>query len=392
MTTTATQTLQHQTDAGRSSGFLPINQEGMQLRQHTTSDGASLERGSTHSEDPLLLFSRRKSEDELNQHSRKVKRFYRAQNGLIDDMLGPLNPVDEEEQEKQMLKVKIAVYGSGLANVILFVLQLVAAISSGSLAIFATMADAFMDLLSSIVMMWAARQASRPNPLKYPAGKARLETAGIMIFSVFMSCVAIFLIIESAQKLAEHDSSPDLTILSIALVSTALAVKFCLFLYCSSLSQFSTAKVFAQDHRNDILVNALGLVTGILGSRLAGWVDPLGSIIIALIILKSWTSTLYEHTQLIVGKSADINFLQRATYIALTHPGVHQVDTCRAYYAGNNLFVEVDIVLPPETPLRDSHDIGESLQIKLETLPMVERAFVHADYETLHRPEHQKSK
>lgn len=74
-------------------------------------------------------------------------------------------------------------------------------------------------------------------------------------------------------------------------------------------------------------------------------------------------------------------------YAALTHPGVHQVDTCRAYYAGNNLLVEVDIVLPPETPLRDSHDIGESLQIKLETLPMVERAFVHADYETLHRPE-----
>lgn len=77
------------------------------------------------------------------------------------------------------------------------------------------MADAFMDLLSSIVMMWAARQASRPNPAKYPAvctcslfraescdkipfltqkilyslllqGKARLETAGIMV-----SCYAI---------------------------------------------------------------------------------------------------------------------------------------------------------------------------------------------------------
>ena len=71
----------------------------------------------------------------------------------------------------------------------------------------------------------------------------------------------------------------------------------------------------------------------------------------------------------------------------MTHPDVHQVDTCRAYYAGNNLFVEVDIVLPPDTQLRDSHDIGESLQIKLESLPQVERAFVHVDYETSHRPE-----
>lgn len=74
-------------------------------------------------------------------------------------------------------------------------------------------------------------------------------------------------------------------------------------------------------------------------------------------------------------------------YIALTHPGVTLVDTCRAYYAGNQLFVEVDIVLPPTMKLRESHDIGEALQVKLESLTEVERAFVHVDYETLHKPE-----
>lgn len=63
------------------------------------------------------------------------------------------------------------------------------------------------------------------------------------------------------------------------------------------------------------------------------------------------------------------------------------MDTCKAYHAGNSLFVEVDIVLPPTMELRTSHDIGESLQQKLESLPNVERAFVHVDYETLHKPE-----
>ena len=72
-----------------------------------------------------------------------------------------------------------------------------------------------------------------------------------------------------------------------------LGVKFCLYLYCVSLSQYSSAKVLAQDHRNDLLVNGLGIATGILGSRLAGWVDAAGSIIIALIILQSWSSTLF---------------------------------------------------------------------------------------------------
>ncbi|CAO3590840.1 unnamed protein product [Absidia cylindrospora] len=346
---------------------------------------------------PLFLGTSKKTEDDLKNlkkqgSSKKVRQFYREQNNLIDDMLGPLNPLNEEEQEKQLLKLKIAVYGSVVANVILFALQLVAAITSGSLSIFATMADAFMDLLSSVVLMWASRQAARPNLNKYPAGKARMETAGIIVFSCLMGCVALFLIIESGQKLSSKDAEPDLSPMAIAMVATALAVKLLLYIYCVSLSHHSSAKVLAQDHRNDLLVNALGLLTGIIGTRLASWVDPVGCILIALIILTSWINTLIENIQLIVGKSADVGFLQRVTYIALTHPGVRQVDTCRAYFAGNNLFVEVDIVLPPDMPLSESHDIGEALQIKLESLPNVERAFVHADYETSHKPEHQKSK
>ena len=50
--------------------------------------------------------------------------------------------------------------------------------------------------------------------------------------------------------------------------------------------------------------------------------------------------------------------------------------------------VEVDIVLPADMPLREAHDIGESLQMKLEKLEDVERAFVHLDYEYAHKPEH----
>ena len=61
-----------------------------------------------------------------------------------------------------------------------------------------------------------------------------------------------------------------------------------------------------------------------------------------------------------------------------------------SYHAGNNFFVEVDIVMDPDTPLWECHDISESLQVKLEKLSHVERAFVHVDYETNHEPEHQK--
>jgi divalent metal cation (Fe/Co/Zn/Cd) transporter len=48
----------------------------------------------------------------------------------------------------------------------------------------------------------------------------------------------------------------------------------------------------------------------------------------------------------------------------------------------------VDIELPEDMSLREAHDIGESLQNKLEALTEVERAYVHLDYESSHTPEH----
>jgi divalent metal cation (Fe/Co/Zn/Cd) transporter len=38
--------------------------------------------------------------------------------------------------------------------------------------------------------------------------------------------------------------------------------------------------------------------------------------------------------------------------------------------------------------LREAHAIGESLQERIEKLPEVERAFVHVDFESTHKPEH----
>ena len=65
---------------------------------------------------------------------------------------------------------------------------------------------------------------------------------------------------------------------------------------------------------------------------------------------------------------------------------IRHIDTVRAFHFGNNFLVEMDIVLPEDMSLRVAHDIGESLQQRLENLPEVERAFVHLDYEYSHNP------
>lgn len=67
---------------------------------------------------------------------------------------------------------------------------------------------------------------------------------------------------------------------------------------------------------------------------------------------------------------------------------IQKIQGLQAYYTGDKLNVEVDIVVDESMTLRDSHDLGESLQYVLESVPKVDRAFVHLDYAERNLPSH----
>ncbi|KAK3402213.1 hypothetical protein B0T20DRAFT_504655 [Sordaria brevicollis] len=327
--------------------------------------------------------------DHPEGNKRKLKKYYSRQNKLIDQFLGAedeeRNTLEEDARYKP--KIKFAVNASFIVNFCLFVIQMYAAISTGSLALFATAADAFMDLVSSFVMLITSRLAARPSIYKYPVGRKRIETLGIILFCALMTTVSIQLLIESARNLGsggEHEAE-GLHIIPLVFVGVAIFAKGSLMFYCLHYRRFPTVHVFFIDHRNDIVVNIFGLVMSIVGDKFVWYLDPVGAILIALIILFSWASNAFEHVWLLVGKSAPKEFLAKLIYMTMTHDDrIVKVDTCRAYHAGQHYYVELDIVMDEDTPLKISHDVGQTLQRKLEGLALVERAFVHVDYEHAH--------
>ncbi len=64
------------------------------------------------------------------------------------------------------------------------------------------------------------------------------------------------------------------------------------------------------------------------------------------------------------------------------------VDIVRAYHFGNNFLVEIEVILPWDMTVKDAHDISLELQMKVEALDDVERAFVHVDYLSRDYDEH----
>ena len=382
-------------------------------------DSHDVERGSSSSygpeTDPYALSKGLKSADEIKlirantsrkrdrctpalgtlvtRKTKKLQSFYIAQNENIERLLKPVDDHRREAREEKgenQLKFRIAVQGSFIANVLLAILQVYGAVASGSLSLFTTMADAIFDPLSNLTLILSNRAVNHVDPRRFPSGKARIETAGNIVFCFIMCTVSAILVVMSAKQLADGNPDPTtkLHVPSIAAVSVALVTKVGLFLYCWSLrDKYSQIHILWEDHRNDVVINAFGLMTSIGGSKLKWWIDPMGAIILSVLIAILWLHTAWAEFQLLIGVTANIEMQQLITYISMTHsPMISQIDTVRAYHSGPRMIVEVDVVMNPDETLQATHDVAEELQFKLESLPDVERAYVHVDYETTHRP------
>ncbi|KND88512.1 Metal tolerance protein 3 [Tolypocladium ophioglossoides CBS 100239] len=325
--------------------------------------------------------------------ARKLRGFYENQNAAIERMLKSVEEHRAEARQEQgddQLKFRIAIYGSLAANILLAGLQLYAAISSGSLSLFTTMADAIFDPLSTMTLIVSNRAIKRVDPRRFPAGKARLETVGNIVFCFLMTSVSLIIIAFAAQELAQGSSEKKFHLPSVISVCAAFLTKLSLFLYCWSLKdKYSQVNILWQDHRNDLLVNGFGILTSVGGAKLDWWIDPMGAILLSLLISGVWLRTALGEFILLVGVVASVDTQQLITYVCLTHSGsIQGIDTVRVYHSGPRLIAEVDIVMDPTGTLLETHDVAEELQFKLESLPDIERAYVHIDYETTHKPEH----
>jgi divalent metal cation (Fe/Co/Zn/Cd) transporter len=108
--------------------------------------------------------------------------------------------------------------------------------------------------------------------------------------------------------------------------------------------------------------------------------------------MSNWGKTVVDNVRSLTGRTAPPEYLAKLTYLIWNHhKEIKHIETVTAYTFGCQYFVEVHIVLPQDMSLDQAHDIGETLEEKLEQLPGVERAFVHVDFDTTHQLEH-KSK
>ncbi|URE25483.1 Metal tolerance protein [Musa troglodytarum] len=331
---------------------------------------------------------------------RKIAKYYKKQGNLLQGFsemetiaeLGCLAGAPTQEERKDLAKSeRLAINLSNIANLILFASKVLASIESKSLVVIASTLDSLLDLLSGFILWFTAYAMKKPNQYSYPIGKNRMQPVGIVVFASVMGTLGLQVLLESGRQLItrEHptfDHAKELWM--VGSMSSSSVVKFFLMLYCRSFKN-EIVRAYAQDHFFDVITNSIGLVASLLAVKFYWWMDPIGAILIAVYTICSWAKTVVENVWLLIGRTAPPDFLAKLTYLIWNHhQQIKHIDTVRAYTFGSHYFAEVDIVLPADMPLSQAHDIGETLQEKVEQLPEVERAFVHIDFEFTHRPEH----
>ncbi|KAI6831639.1 hypothetical protein KC340_g1033 [Hortaea werneckii] len=328
--------------------------------------------------------------DEGNDESTPLLRRTTSQGDEEAQLLLPDIEEEEEEASSSSRIVTVAIWINFVANLVLLIMKIVVAALTSSVSVLASLVDAALDFLSTAIIWTSKYLIENTDQYGYPAGRRRLEPVGVLVFSVIMITAFFQVLLEGVQKLFGADRTiVSLTIPAIVIMASTVVIKFLCWLWCR-LVKNSSVQALAQDAMTDVVFNTFSIIFPLVGFYTEiWWLDPLGGVILSLYVILNWSSTSSTHIRNLTGCAATADERNVLLYLTMRFAKtIKQIQGLQAYHSGDKLNVEVDCVLDEGTSLRDSHDLGESLQYVLESVPNVDRAFVHLDYASYNLPSH----
>lgn len=275
--------------------------------------------------------------------------------------------VPEEDEDTDSPIVRLALYVNLTANTALLILKIIVAVMTSSLSVVASLVDAALDFLSTAIVWFTSWMIARQDRYAYPVGRRRLEPIGVLVFSVIMITSFFQVGIEGISRLSGSDHSVvQLTIPAVAIMASTVVIKGLCWFWCR-LIRNSSVQALAQDAITDVVFNTFSIFFPLVGYfAKVWWLDALGGILLSAYVIINWSRTSAEHIRNLTGASATADERNILLYMTMRFAkSIKKIQGIQAYHAGDKLNVEVDIVVDEHTSLRDSHDLGESLQYVL---------------------------
>lgn len=268
-----------------------------------------------------------------------------------------------------------------LGNLLLAGIKIAAARSSGSTALFSDAVNSVSDVLYSILLVVGLWISQQPPDMGHPQGHSRFEPFTALIVTISMTVAGVEAMRASIQRTLEGGSIIPLGFSMLALVVSML-IKAGMYAMVHKISHRTSSpglEAAARDNLTDVFTSLAALL-GILGSNfIHPLLDPLAGVLVALWIFKAVYSTARENLGYLTGAGADENLRNDILASVKDIPGLEDVHHLITEYAGPKLVVEMHINVDGNKTLNEAHDICDLATEKLESLPEVDRAYVHVE-------------
>jgi len=199
-------------------------------------------------------------------------------------------------------------------NALLFVLKMWASVVSGSIALAADAWHTLSDSISSVVVVIAAKLASKKADKEHPFGHGRWEQIASLFIAVILAIIAYGFLDNSIRQLF-NKSKADYGTIAIFVTAVSIVVKELLAQYAFYIGRKtgnSSVKADGWHHRSDALSSVV-VLAGILFAKQFWWIDSVLGIIVALMLFHATFMILKEAINKILGEKPEQKLIDEIT-------------------------------------------------------------------------------
>lgn len=236
------------------------------------------------------------------------------------------------------------------------------------------------DIIASIAVLIGLKISQKPPDVDHPYGHFRAETIAALIASFIMATVGLQVIMNTGRTLlAGEIETPSLLTAWVAL--GAAAVMLIVYRYNHNLAKKinnAALHAAAKDNLSDALVS-IGAAVGIIGAQFGlPWLDPVAALVVGIIICKTAWDIFYSSTHALTD-GIDEKVLKKLHSTVANTRGVREITDLKARVHGNNVLVEVIVMVDPELTLIEGHSICDEIERRLFKKHNILNVSVHVE-------------
>ena len=256
-------------------------------------------------------------------------------------------------------------------NALLAFLKLAAGFISGSFAVIADGIDSVSDIVSSVVVLVAARIIARPPNIKFPYGYKKADTVATKVLSFIIFFAGAQLAYSTVRILVAGASMETPGRLAIWVTLISILGKFFLTLLLSRTGKKVESTMLianAKNMRNDILLSLSVLASLIFTVLLKEpLIDRLIALLISLFIMYTGFKIFMKSNIDLMDGIDNTEVYDKLFQSVHSVEGAHNPHRVRARKIGHYYMINLDIEVDPDLPVKEAHDIAKNVENSIKS-------------------------